>query len=161
MWVGGAPTSSANRAICLATAAGTSPVSSGSSSRWSPRLSAGHSRARATASWHAGRLTIRLALVSIPSRWAWMIPRVTPRCRPNPYPVTMSHFLISPRSRGHATCAGRPARADVQRLLQDAADNGAAVEVVLGELARKPGVALIIWLDGGKCLDCLVEILEA
>src|SRR2546426_4737418 len=162
MWVGGAPMRSRNRASWRARAAATPSGSSGSSSRWSPRLKVRYWRPRDAASSQAGRVTMRLALVRTPPRCAWTIPRLIPRLIPKSSPVTMSHFMASlARHAARPPRAGRPARPDIQSLLQDAGDDIAAVEVLLGELACEPGVTLVVRLHGGKCFHRLVHVSEA
>src|SRR3989454_11446245 len=162
MWVGGTPMRSRNRASWRARAAGTPSESSGSSSRWSPRLKVRYWRPRDAASSQAGRVTMRLALVRTPPGCAWTIPRLIPRLTPKPSRVTMTPFMASlARPAAGPPRAGRSARADIQSLLQDASDDIAAVEMLLGELACEPGVTLVVRLHGGKCLHRLVHVSEA
>src|SRR5712691_5479276 len=65
----------------------------GSSSRWSPTLNVPHARPSAAACPHAGLSTMRLVLVRMPSRCAWMMPRLIPLVMPKSSAVTMSHLI--------------------------------------------------------------------
>src|SRR5205809_4821766 len=65
----------------------------GSSSRWSPTLNVPHARPSVAACSQAGLSTMRLVLVRMPSRCAWMMPRLTPLVMPKSSAVTMSHLI--------------------------------------------------------------------
>src|SRR5881392_2706263 len=98
-WVGSVPVSSRNRASWRSHWAATPSASESpaSSSKWRPTLTWGCWRASAAAAPLAGRSTRRLALVRIPSRCAWMMPRLIPWLAPKSSPLMMSHFMDRPR----------------------------------------------------------------
>src|SRR5208337_3013523 len=60
-----------------------------------PTLRLAHSRIPATASSNAAPLAIRLVEVTIPRRWASMMPRLTPRVIPRSSALTTSCFTAS------------------------------------------------------------------
>ena len=80
-------------------------------SRCSPRLRAGHARASSTASGAALCRTIRLALVTIPHRWAWTTPPLTPGLWPKSSALTTRmRRRVTSTDPGHRAASRAPPR---------------------------------------------------
>src|SRR2546428_14177505 len=77
----------------LSIVSGICSAASGSRSIWSPTFKVDQASPRVAASSQAGLSTMRLVLVRIPSRCAWMMPRLIPLVMPKSSPVTISHLI--------------------------------------------------------------------